>query len=97
MEQLLSSDDLCFLCSPAPDLVFLESENFYALAGLGPVVDGYCVVAAKAHFRSMADIPEALHGERGGFLTVLRSKLSARYGACLITEHGRVSFWMGSV
>jgi hypothetical protein len=34
-------EDACFLCLPSPELAFLESQNFYALAGLGPIVDGY--------------------------------------------------------
>jgi diadenosine tetraphosphate (Ap4A) HIT family hydrolase len=81
----------CFLCSPSAELVFLESENFYALAGLGPVVDGYCVVAAKSHVKSMADVPLGQAGERDAFITLVRNRLIAMYGTCLITEHGRMT------
>src|ERR1041385_4497204 len=81
----------CFVCSPSPELVFLESRNFYALAGLGPIVDGYCVIAAKSHVKSMADVPPSMMAERGDFLTSVRTKLMAMYGRCLITEHGRMT------
>jgi diadenosine tetraphosphate (Ap4A) HIT family hydrolase len=84
-------EDACFLCLPSPELVFLESQNFHALAGLGPIVDGYCIVAAKAHVKSMADVPMTLIDERGSFLALVRNKLTAMYGSCLITEHGRMT------
>jgi diadenosine tetraphosphate (Ap4A) HIT family hydrolase len=68
-EQFPSGDGQCFICSPSPELVFLESKNFYALAGLGPVVDGYCIIAAKSHVKSMADVPAALLDERSAFVS----------------------------
>lgn len=86
-----TSEGFCFLCSPSPELVFLESQNFYALAGLGPIVDGYCVIAAKAHSRSMADIAPQLWAERDSFLATIRARLTAMYGSCLVTEHGRMA------
>ena len=84
-------DPNCFLCAPPSDLVFRESEHFIALAGLGPVVDGYCVVAAKAHTRSMADIPRSLELQRSSFVNGLRQELTAKFGSCLVTEHGRMA------
>src|ERR1700727_2523941 len=90
-EQPASGDGHCFLCLPSPELLFLESENFYALAGLGPVVDGYCVIAAKSHVKSMADVPAVLSDERDAFVTLVRNKLIAMHGTCLITEHGRMT------
>jgi diadenosine tetraphosphate (Ap4A) HIT family hydrolase len=84
-------DSNCFLCDPPSDLVFRETEHFIALAGLGPVVDGYCVVAAKAHTRSMADIPRSLKLQRSSFVNSLRQELTAKFGSCLITEHGRMA------
>jgi diadenosine tetraphosphate (Ap4A) HIT family hydrolase len=84
-------DGRCFLCLPPSDLLFLDSQNFYALAGLGPVVDGYCLMAAKPHVKSMADLPPALFAERAGFVSLVRDKLAAMYGSCLITEHGRMA------
>jgi diadenosine tetraphosphate (Ap4A) HIT family hydrolase len=86
-----SAEGFCFLCEPSTELVFLESQNFYALAGLGPVVDGYSVIAAKAHSMSMADIPPALSADRDAFLADVRTRLVGQYGSCLITEHGRMA------
>jgi diadenosine tetraphosphate (Ap4A) HIT family hydrolase len=80
----------CFLCEPSHDLVFLDREGFVALAGLGPVVYGYSLIAAKAHVRSMADIPAEAQSERDSFVNTVRERLSNKYGRCLITEHGRM-------
>jgi len=82
--------DFCFLCSPERALIFLETENFLALAGLGPVVDGYSVIAAKSHTKSMADVPSNLASERNAFIAKVRTRLTELYGDCLITEHGRM-------
>lgn len=80
----------CFLCDPSHDLVFLDREGFVALAGLGPIVDGYSLIAAKAHVRSMADLPAELHPDLDFFVNMVRSRLTKKYGSCLITEHGRM-------
>lgn len=80
----------CFLCSPESALVFLEGANFLALGGLGPVVDGYCVIAAKSHAKSMADVGPDLCQERNEFVARVRNRLTELYGSCLITEHGRM-------
>lgn len=80
----------CFLCNPSHDLVFLDNQGFVALAGLGPIVEGYSLIAAKAHVTSMADIPAESHSARDAFVNLVRSRLSNQYGSCLITEHGRM-------
>lgn len=84
-------NEQCFLCKTPADLVFLETDNFLALAGLGPVVDGYCMLASRTHARSMADIKAARHDERDGLVKALRAHLASEYGCCLITEHGRMA------
>lgn len=86
-----SSVPACFLCDPSRDLVFLDRSGFVALAGLGPIVAGYSLIAAKAHVMSMADIPSELQSGRDAFVTSVRAQLSEKYGSCLITEHGRMA------
>jgi hypothetical protein len=81
----------CFLCDPSRDLVFFTCDDFFALAGLGPVVDGYSVLAARPHLKSMADMPSQLAQKRDALVHVLRDRLSRKYGGCLITEHGRMA------
>jgi diadenosine tetraphosphate (Ap4A) HIT family hydrolase len=81
----------CFLCELPSDLVISETQHFAVLAGLGPIVNGYCLLAAKTHTRSMADVPQDLRSERSQFLLTLRSSLIKLFGSCLVTEHGRMA------
>ena len=66
----------CFLCEPSRDLVFLDRKGFIALAGLGPLVSGYSLIAAKAHVRSMADIPAEAQFEHDFFVNTVKGLLS---------------------
>lgn len=79
----------CFLCNPPNDLVYASSEHGIALCGLGPLSDGYSVVASREHVGSVADLsprcPEFLQ-----FANHVRSFLSSEFGSCIVTEHGRV-------
>ncbi|MGB2800261.1 MAG: hypothetical protein WBC82_10535 [Dehalococcoidia bacterium] len=80
----------CFLCSPDRALVYLSSRNFYALLGLGPIVEGYTVVATRSHLPSMMDLPTQLLNEYTSFMERVRATLGIWYGPCTVTEHGRV-------
>jgi hypothetical protein len=80
----------CFLCNPDPELVYYRDEASAALCGLGPLVKGYSLVAARNHVRSAAD---AALGPCTGLLkglSAVRAHLSRRFGSCLVTEHGCV-------
>jgi hypothetical protein len=80
----------CFLCKPDPALVYYRDRTTIALCGLGPLVKGYSVVAARSHIRSAAD---AAIGDYPGLLdgvVTVRRHLCHRFGSCLVTEHGRV-------
>lgn len=80
----------CFLCGPDEKLVYAADDETLAMSGLGPIVPGYSLVATTEHVRSAAD---AFAGPCPGFVNAVestRALLSARYGSCLVTEHGRV-------
>lgn len=79
----------CFLCAPESDLVFFDGLEAFALAGLGPVVPYYSVVACKAH------VPSASDAQRDGIgvIDVLRrvvGEFNRQGKRCIIAEHGRV-------
>jgi hypothetical protein len=79
----------CFLCNPDPALVYMESGSGRALCGLGPLTEGYSVVATRDHIRSAADalslVPEFIT-----FTESVRSQLTNMFGPTLLTEHGRL-------
>src|SRR5437660_1680945 len=87
----------CFLCEPPADLIFHESANFLGIAGLGPIGEGYCLMAAKQHVKSMADIPVPLRPERDELVEKFRDRLSRRHGSCLVTEHGRAALCVDEI
>lgn len=95
--ELLELDDAdasvpgCFLCAPDPDLVYAESPSFVAMLGLGPIGEGYSLIAAREHVPSMFDLdPESLL-ELNAFTKRVRARLRPHYGSALVTEHGRVA------
>jgi hypothetical protein len=79
----------CFLCKPESDLVVHQGQHIGLIAGLGPVVDNYCVVYSRRHVSSLADLfvafPAAIEE-----IVFYRSILEQRLGPILMTEHGRV-------
>ena len=67
----------------------MHAVHAVALCGLGPVVDGYSVVATTDHVASAADESRA-GSSFASFASSVREKLVARFGSCLMTEHGRL-------
>jgi hypothetical protein len=84
-------EDACFFCcQPEKDRVLYESEHFYVLLGLGPIVEGYVLLVAKKHFRSMFDLPEAIRDSYIQEKARLKQLINNTYGPAIVTEHGRV-------
>jgi len=79
----------CFLCRPRQELVYATSDAASALCGLGPLVSGYSLIATAAHVRSAADARAVVPGFTG-FVDRVRDVLTARFGTCVVSEHGRV-------
>jgi len=79
----------CFLCAPSSALVYAQNDVALALCGLGPLTDGYSIVATRAHIRSAADAL-ALAPDLLAFAEIIRGRLETLYGSTLLTEHGRL-------
>lgn len=82
----------CFLCFPREDLVFDRCASGIAFAGLGPITDGYSIVATPRHVRYLSELSWAHLVEYLQFIEKIRSFLEGLYGSCLITEHGNTAF-----
>jgi hypothetical protein len=80
----------CFFCHPERDRVLYESEHFYVLLGLGPIVEGYVLLVAKLHIRSMFDMPPKMRSAYDQEKKYLKQLIHSTYGPAIITEHGRV-------
>jgi hypothetical protein len=80
----------CFLCNPDQQWVYARTNSFYAMLGLGPIVEGYSLIGTVAHVPSMLDLPEAEVDRLVEFTAQIRERLARDYGKAIITEHGRV-------
>lgn len=90
---MLGSQKPCFLCEPTPDWVYLESESFFCMVGLGPIGEGYSLLVVRDHaICSMLDVPQALWGEYLDLRARQRQAIMAAYGrGPVYCEHGRVA------
>jgi ATP adenylyltransferase len=80
----------CFFCNPDKDRVLYTSEHFYVLLGLGPIVEGYAILVARQHVRSMFDLPKELRDAYAAEKRRLKDLIARVYGPSIVTEHGRV-------
>lgn len=83
--------DACFLCEPDSSLIYHEDDTFFAMLGHGPIIEGYSLIATKAHIPSMLDIDERAAEKIVLFAQQVRQRLRPYYGEVLLTEHGRVA------
>jgi hypothetical protein len=82
--------DSCFFCHPDEERILFRAKHFYAMLGLGPIVDGYCILVAKDHVRSMRDLAPSLRKSYLSSKNALRTLIEECYGPTIITEHGRI-------
>ena len=80
-----------FLCEPAQRWVYAESQSYFAMLGLGPIQEGYSIIAAREHTRGMFDASASERAELIAFTQHVRELLAPYYGEALVTEHGRVA------
>ena len=69
-------------------LVFDRKQYGFGMAGLGPIVRGYSIVASPHHAQSLAEISATDLIGYLAYATEIRENLTAYYGNCLLTEHG---------
>jgi hypothetical protein len=80
----------CFLCAPNQDWVYLKDDKFFTMLGLGPLTEGYSLLATRSHTPSMLDLPHADAKLLCEFSELVRQHLRPHYGEVIITEHGRI-------
>jgi diadenosine tetraphosphate (Ap4A) HIT family hydrolase len=91
MAPIVEQTARCFLCVPNEDWIWARSEHFFAIAALGPVVEGMSIVASKAHVPSMFDLSSELFPELAEFTDLATARLTQTFGRSVhVTEHGRV-------
>lgn len=86
-----SRRDDCFLCRPASRLLAHVGDACYTLAGLGPLSDGYAVVATDHHGLLEGPHDSALLTSWGQYSEWVQRALEAEFGTCVLSEHGKMS------
>ena len=86
----------CFLCNPDRSLVYKEEGPFYAMLGVGAIMEGYSIIATKEHIPSMLDLSDKDLVLLSSFTLSVRGLLMPHYGPVIITEHGRVPVCNGN-
>lgn len=81
----------CFLCNPEPEYTWATSEHFSAVLGIGPVGEGFTLIAAREHVSSMLDLGQAAAEDLIHFTKMVRDRLGVLYGSTVVAEHGRVA------
>ncbi len=82
----------CQLCSASHTEVWneslIESPNFVVLPSLGELVEGWVLVVPKAHFLSLAVLPDSLIPEMRDLQQIVCERLQRIYGPVAVFEHG---------
>lgn len=80
----------CRFCNP-PDQnrILFESENYYIMLSLGPIVEGYLLLVSKQHDECCAALPEKHSAEFDRLYTWIKEILTDTYGHAIAYEHGR--------
>jgi len=91
-------DKECRFCNqPDKDRILHETDNFYIMLSLGPIVEGYLLLVSKKHFHCCASLPENLAEEFDMLYNKIQNILRAVYGNVLSYEHGRAGSCLKSI
>lgn len=81
----------CRFCFPPErDRILYETENFYVMVSLGPIVEGYLLIVSKEHIGACLHLPEKYVEEFISLKELVRNKLCTVYGSCIFYEHGKI-------
>ena len=91
-------EDHCLLCDPGrhgqESQILLRSDHFYLFAGLGPIIEGYIIVApyrcddADRRIRSLSEVPGEWVDELAYLRLVVAEFYRTTYGKEILTfEH----------
>jgi diadenosine tetraphosphate (Ap4A) HIT family hydrolase len=71
--------------------VICESDHNLAVAGLGALSEGYVLLVPKAHYLSVAQLPEPMVEDLERLKQHIRSAIGKIYASAVFFEHGAVT------
>jgi diadenosine tetraphosphate (Ap4A) HIT family hydrolase len=66
----------------------ISTEGLRVFASIGQIVEGYLLIAPKAHYTALDQMPSQLLQELSAIFASLKSTVSAEFGPSLCFEHG---------
>lgn len=87
-EEINSSCRFCL--RPDEQRILFETEHFYVMVSLGPIVEGYLLIVTKSHIGACLNIPKEFLSEFIQLKEKVRQILTTVYGSCLFYEHGKI-------
>lgn len=83
-------EETCRFCyPPEKERILYETENFYVMVSLGPIVEGYLLIVSKKHIPACANIPKEYLQEYLALKEKVKGVLIQVYGSCIFYEHGK--------
>lgn len=82
--------DDCFLCRPSAQLLAHVGEECYTMAGLGPLCDGYAIIATYSHGSIEHPHSPNLMDKLAEYAECVQRVLSDEFGSCVLAEHGKM-------
>jgi len=83
----------CRFCFPLDEknrsLVLRETKNFYVIASIGPIIEGYLLICSKKHFSSCGNLPAKLYPEFENLKKEVQEVFLKVYGGYTFFEHGK--------
>lgn len=88
-------EETCRFCyPPEKERILYATENFYVMASLGPIVEGYLLIVSKKHIPACANIPNEIFQEYLDLKEKVKGVLNKVYGACIFYEHGKTGSYV---
>lgn len=84
-------EESCRFCNPPEkERILYETEHFYVMVSLGPIVEGYLLIVSKEHIGCCLHLPLEYLSEFKELKNKVKNILCSTYGSCLFYEHGKV-------
>lgn len=81
----------CFLCRPNAALLAHVGDAGYTVSGLGPLAEGYAVVATHEHLKGLEEADLNLRSAYASYANMVANRLAEQYGGCFVVEHGNMA------
>src|SRR5436190_16823427 len=81
----------CFFCNPDESRIVARTQHFFLLCGMGPITEGYVILASKRHSPSMLDLDDDAFQDFQNVLPQVESFVTRAYERPIMLEHGRIA------